>query len=274
MSKLGPLPTGDRRAQANGTGISSHWQESRCFRVAWFFGWDPDGRRPLVFPGGWETDARSTSPSAPGAPPTRTPIHKALFVLPSLFLVGCIFHCGVGRSACLSRAWCGVCGAHPDDTTANTGRRRGRGRDATATRLSHSGAKGVPGRLVVDSGLDAFSQYPSHDSFATPATRLIAETRGAARGFLSYYHVLPSSHPGIFLFGVSFRWGLSFGVPPETPLTRTTLVRPSPPPHERGGQGRWANRAHSGRTRERPTHSRAPLGRCLGCSRDLSVAGG
>ena len=55
--------------------------------------------------------------------------------------------------------------------------------------------EGVPGRLVVDSGLDAFSQYPSHDSFATPATRLIAETRGAARGFLSYYHVLPSSHP-------------------------------------------------------------------------------
>jgi len=51
------------------------------------------------------------------------------------------------------------------------------------------------GRLVMDSGLDAFSQYPSHGSFATPATRLIAETRGATRGFLSYYHMLPSSHP-------------------------------------------------------------------------------
>ena len=39
---------------------------------------------------------------------------------------------------------------------------------------------GVPGHLVLDSGLDAFSQYPSHGSFATPASRLIAETRGAA----------------------------------------------------------------------------------------------
>lgn len=54
---------------------------------------------------------------------------------------------------------------------------------------------GMPGRLVTDSDLDAFSQYPSHGSFATPATRLIAETRGVARGFLSYYHVLPPSCP-------------------------------------------------------------------------------
>ena len=55
--------------------------------------------------------------------------------------------------------------------------------------------RGMPGRLVLDSGLDAFSQYPSHGSLATPVIRLIAETRGAARGFLSYYHVLPSPHP-------------------------------------------------------------------------------
>ncbi len=40
--------------------------------------------------------------------------------------------------------------------------------------------RGVPGRLVTDSGLDAFSQYPSHGSLAAPATRLTAETRGAA----------------------------------------------------------------------------------------------
>lgn len=33
--------------------------------------------------------------------------------------------------------------------------------------------------LVTDSGLDAFSQYPSHGSFATPVYRLTAETRGA-----------------------------------------------------------------------------------------------
>lgn len=53
--------------------------------------------------------------------------------------------------------------------------------------------------LAMDSGLDAFSQYPSHGSFATPVARLIAETRGATRGFLSYYHVLPSSHPRVLL---------------------------------------------------------------------------
>lgn len=53
--------------------------------------------------------------------------------------------------------------------------------------------------LAMDSGLDAFSQYPSHGSFATPVARLIAETRGATRGFLSYYHVLPSSHPRMLL---------------------------------------------------------------------------
>jgi len=40
--------------------------------------------------------------------------------------------------------------------------------------------RGVPGHLVVDSDLDAFSQYPSHDSIATPVYRLIADTRGAA----------------------------------------------------------------------------------------------
>ena len=39
--------------------------------------------------------------------------------------------------------------------------------------------RGVPGHLVVDSDLDAFSQYPSLDSIATPVYRLIADTRGA-----------------------------------------------------------------------------------------------
>ena len=36
------------------------------------------------------------------------------------------------------------------------------------------------GRLVLDSDLDAFSQYPSLGSFATPAAQLIAETREVA----------------------------------------------------------------------------------------------
>lgn len=44
--------------------------------------------------------------------------------------------------------------------------------------VSHQ-SRGMPG-LVMDSDLDAFSQYPSHGSFATPASRLIAETRGVA----------------------------------------------------------------------------------------------
>ena len=51
------------------------------------------------------------------------------------------------------------------------------------------------GRPVADSGLDAFSQYPSHGGFATPVARPIAETGGVARGFLSYYHRLPPSRP-------------------------------------------------------------------------------
>ena len=38
-------------------------------------------------------------------------------------------------------------------------------------------AKGYAVRLVTDSGLDAFSQYPSLGSLAAPATRLTAETR-------------------------------------------------------------------------------------------------
>ena len=61
--------------------------------------------------------------------------------------------------------------------------------------LQLSFAVGCARGLVMDSDLDAFSQYPSHDSIATPVARLIAETSGAARGFLSYYHVLPSPHP-------------------------------------------------------------------------------
>jgi len=49
--------------------------------------------------------------------------------------------------------------------------------------------------LVPDSGLDASSQYPSLGSFTTPAARLMVETRGVPQGFLSYYHVMPSSRP-------------------------------------------------------------------------------
>ena len=49
--------------------------------------------------------------------------------------------------------------------------------------------------LVPDSGLDASSQYPSLGSFTTPAARLMVETRGVPQGFLSYYHVMPSSSP-------------------------------------------------------------------------------
>lgn len=59
----------------------------------------------------------------------------------------------------------------------------------------HFFGRDMPGDLAMDSDLDASSQYPSHGGFATPAARLIAETRGVARGFLSYYHVLPSSCP-------------------------------------------------------------------------------
>lgn len=55
----------------------------------------------------------------------------------------------------------------------------------------------MPGDLAMDSDLDASSQYPSHGGFTTPAARLIVETRGVARGFLSYYHVLPSSCPRV-----------------------------------------------------------------------------
>jgi len=49
--------------------------------------------------------------------------------------------------------------------------------------------------LVPDSGLDASSQYPSLGSFTTPVARLMVETRGVPQGFLSYYHVMPSSRP-------------------------------------------------------------------------------
>ena len=49
--------------------------------------------------------------------------------------------------------------------------------------------------LVQDSGLDASSQYPSLGSFTTPVARLMVETRGVPQGFLSYYHVMPSSRP-------------------------------------------------------------------------------
>ena len=56
--------------------------------------------------------------------------------------------------------------------------------DGTAKEGCHTqsgiGQRGMPGRLVTDSGLDAFSQYPSQGSIATPATRLIAETRAVA----------------------------------------------------------------------------------------------
>ena len=54
--------------------------------------------------------------------------------------------------------------------------------------------RGMPG-LVVDSGLDAFSQYPSRGSLTAVAARPTVETRDVARGFLSYYHMLPLSHP-------------------------------------------------------------------------------
>ena len=54
---------------------------------------------------------------------------------------------------------------------------------------------GMPVGLVSDSGLDASSQYPSLGSFTTPAARLMVETRGVPQGFLSYYHVMPSSRP-------------------------------------------------------------------------------
>lgn len=68
-----------------------------------------------------------------------------------------------------------------------------------------AGERCASGRLATDSGLDAFSQYPSRGSFATPAVRLTAETSAAAGGFLSYYHLLPLSHP----LGVGVRpgWG-------------------------------------------------------------------
>ncbi len=51
--------------------------------------------------------------------------------------------------------------------------------------------------LVPDSGLDASSQYPSLGSFTTPVARLMVETRGVPQGFLSYYHVMPSSRPSL-----------------------------------------------------------------------------
>jgi len=49
--------------------------------------------------------------------------------------------------------------------------------------------------LVMDSDLDASSQYPSPDGLATPETQLIAKTKGVEWGFLSYYHMLPYAMP-------------------------------------------------------------------------------
>lgn len=49
-----------------------------------------------------------------------------------------------------------------------------------ASALCSTKPRGMPGRLVTDSDLDAFSQYPSHGSFATLVARPIAETRGVA----------------------------------------------------------------------------------------------
>jgi len=62
-------------------------------------------------------------------------------------------------------------------------------RGGRASRLAF--AKGYAKLRATDSGLDAFSQYPSHGSLAAPVAQLTAETRGVARGFLSYYHMLP-----------------------------------------------------------------------------------
>ena len=114
--------------------------------------------------------------------------------------------------------------------------------------------RGMPGRLVVDSGLDASSQYPSHDSLATPVNQLIAETRGAARGFLSYYHVLPSSHPHDFDEGCSgpLRWDGT------TPLS---LLPPTPG---------WMQPGRGRRGEPRPTG----MQRTLSPGGRMAVAGG
>ena len=92
------------------------------------------------------------------------------------------------------------------------------------------------GRLVVDSDLDAFSQYPSHGSFATPVARLIAETRGATRGFLSYYHVLPSSRPlSLSLCGCRY---LSLSLPSLARSLAHTFSSPCAERRRRGGTPR------------------------------------
>ena len=44
---------------------------------------------------------------------------------------------------------------------------------------------------------DAFSQYPSRDSFATIADQPIADTSDVAWVFLSYWHTLPLAYPSI-----------------------------------------------------------------------------
>jgi hypothetical protein len=126
----------------------------------------------------------------------------------------------------------------------------------------------MPGRLVVDSDLDAFSQYPSHGSLATPADRLIAETRGAARGFLSYYHVLPSSRP-LFTALLTAAGGvlaLGFGgvLSLLTTAANSILLSLESEPRSRTALGLCCCPALSGR---RHTHTQH-----LGI--DLSVAGG
>ena len=68
---------------------------------------------------------------------------------------------------------------------------RSGGRIPLVSRCVHSFAKGYAKLRATDSDLDAFSQYPSHGSLAAPVAQLTAETRGVARGFLSYYHMLP-----------------------------------------------------------------------------------
>ena len=46
--------------------------------------------------------------------------------------------------------------------------------------VTESQSRGMLGHLVLDSDLDAFSQYPSLGSFTTPAAQLIVETREVA----------------------------------------------------------------------------------------------
>ena len=85
--------------------------------------------------------------------------------------------------------------------------------------------------LVPDSGLDASSQYPSLGSFTTPAARLMVETRGVPQGFLSYYHVMPSSRP---FTGEMLAWDWEV---PYAPLRRWVPITLTLEESLRGGHG-------------------------------------